>query len=631
MEICGRRNFYSQKINMFLRVMTMLGVISTTLGKRHDLILTDDDRKRITLSSFGFLKGGTLSVNITNFNYKLNSKTLPDENVTLFGFTLDKSGSTGLSYMESEHTSKCFLQYYTTITGDKTKDQMSVVFFKMDLVNERVIIERVGNDVTNLTVSNLNQKEYRDKKHDQRKTRREAIAQSVANNNLLRRQTRDSEGDPEVKESSVKTPPTTTLTSAAPSAAPTVIKVKTNPTSKNNTNISTKAPVKPETAVSKETTPDVLRNQVDIKKNKQGNYDTHFLVVINSETEEGLYSLFFHNCLNFKPNVDSTVTMTLQVVEENNGNYLSAGSQPEPTLFFVFFLSYFICGCIWLSVLRKAEKNDVYKIHYLMLAVVWVKSVSCLFHGINSHFIAKSGIPDEAWAILWYIVYLTKGALMFGTILLIGAGWDFIEHMLSHKEKKLFAIFLPLQVLKQVAWVIIEESDEGQFHYTTWKQIFFVVDLLCCVAILFTVAWSIRHLQEASAVDGKAAMNLNKLKFFRHFYIMVVCYIYFTRMIVYLLKITLPFRHEWLTEFFREIAVFLFLFVTGYKFRPASNNPYLQVPQDSDDEIEMEEVLTKNATTDTLSKVNQQLVEKKKNTNKQEDGIKQRESSLEYD
>ena len=29
---------------------------------------------------------------------------------------------------------------------------------------------------------------------------------------------------------------------------------------------------------------------------------------------------------------------------------------------------------------------------------------------------------------------------------------------------------------------------------------------------------------------------------FRHFYIMVVCYVYFTRIIVYLLRITVPFQ-----------------------------------------------------------------------------------------
>lgn len=112
---------------------------------------------------------------------------------------------------------------------------------------------------------------------------------------------------------------------------------------------------------------------------------------------------------------------------------------------------------------------------------------------------------------------------------------------------------------------------------------------------------SIRHLQEASTTDGKgekggicassasacslvvdlcsscfsAAFNLEKLKLFRHYYVMVrafssihllclalkhdpdesmnflfkiVCYIYFTRIIAILLKVGLPFQWLWCYE-----------------------------------------------------------------------------------
>ena len=79
-------------------------------------------------------------------------------------------------------------------------------------------------------------------------------------------------------------------------------------------------------------------------------------------------------------------------------------------------------------------------------------------------------------------------------------------------------------------------------------------------------------MKDASSTDGKAAVSLEKLKLFRHFYIMVVCYVYFTRLIdsfelikqkqqllfriiVYLLKITVPFQYEWLDSMFKEVRM----------------------------------------------------------------------------
>jgi hypothetical protein len=56
------------------------------------------------------------------------------------------------------------------------------------------------------------------------------------------------------------------------------------------------------------------------------------------------------------------------------------------------------------------------------------------------------------------------------------------------------------------------------------------------------------------------------------------------------LQITLPFQLSWLQDSFFEVATLAFFILTGYKFRPASNNPYLQLPTDSDDEDDVDEM-----------------------------------------
>ena len=99
-------------------------------------------------------------------------------------------------------------------------------------------------------------------------------------------------------------------------------------------------------------------------------------------------------------------------------------------------------------------------------------------------------------------------------------------------------------------------------------------------AILFPIVWSIRHLRQAAEVDGKAQVNLHKLQLFRQFYVMVVAYIYFTRIVVFLLEATIPFYMLWLGPSFSELATFAFYIFTGYKFRPALDNPYLSIDWD---------------------------------------------------
>ncbi|KFQ92955.1 Protein GPR107, partial [Nipponia nippon] len=319
-----------------------------------------------------------------------------------------------------------------------------------------------------------------------------------------------------------------------------------------------------------------------------------FFFNISSENQEGLYSLYFHKCVgkDGATNDQQLFSLDIEITEKNPESYLSAGEIPLPKLYISMAMFFFLSGTVWIHILRK-RRNDVFKIHWLMAALPFTKSLSLVFHAIDYHYISFQGFPIEGWAVVYYITHLLKGALLFITIALIGTGWAFIKHILSDKDKKIFMIVIPLQVLANVAYIIIESTEEGTTEYGLWKEILFLVDLLCCGAILFPVVWSIRHLQEASATDGKgkaAAINLAKLKLFRHYYVMIVCYIYFTRIIAILIKIAVPFQWKWLYQLLDEMATLVFFVLTGYKFRPASDNPYLQLSQDDEDDLEMEAV-----------------------------------------
>ncbi|KAM3968650.1 LOW QUALITY PROTEIN: protein GPR107 [Aphomia sociella] len=317
-------------------------------------------------------------------------------------------------------------------------------------------------------------------------------------------------------------------------------------------------------------------------RNGHDYYNTSFAMYVASSKEEGLYNLYFHNCPHASKETAPPVNMMIEIYESNyRDNYLSAGEMPLPTLYSLMSLIFFLSAVFW-TYLLKTSRHQVYRIHIIMCVLVYLKALSLAFHGINYHFIQTRGEHVTAWAILYYITHLLKGAVLFVTIVLVGTGWNFIKHILADRDKKLFMIVIPLQVVANVAEIIIAESEEGAAEHNAWRDIFILVDLLCCGAIMFPVVWSIRHLQDASSTDGKAAINLRKLKLFRHFYIMVLCYIYFTRIIVYLLKTTVPFQYSWIDEMFREMATFLFFAMTGYKFRPAAANPYF-TPNQIDD------------------------------------------------
>jgi hypothetical protein len=147
-----------------------------------------------------------------------------------------------------------------------------------------------------------------------------------------------------------------------------------------------------------------------------------------------------------------------------------------------------------------------------------------------------------------------------------------------------FGLF-PLQVFAEIAIVITGEESPSIRDWATWVNILHFVDILCCCAILFPIVWSIKHLREASETDGKAARALEKLRLFRQFYILVVVFIYFTRIVVFLLRANLADSlYAWVADAAYELAYLAFYVWVGVKFAPNSDNPYTKLRQE---EIEM--------------------------------------------
>ena len=79
--------------------------------------------------------------------------------------------------------------------------------------------------------------------------------------------------------------------------------------------------------------------------------------------------------------------------------------------------------------------------------------------------------------------------------------------------------------------------------------------------------------------DGRL---VSKLRLFRGFYLLVVTYIYATRIVVYLFATMLDYRHVWLRHFVVEAVTLAFYCMVGMQFRPMGENPYLSIRKDDD-------------------------------------------------
>lgn len=304
--------------------------------------------------------------------------------------------------------------------------------------------------------------------------------------------------------------------------------------------------------------------------------------VVFSETEPGQFTLVFANCLpQLRVSMDVYSATYNKDTRTGRRDYLSVGAAVLPVVFFIFFLVYTVLAGVWVFVLYK-KRATAFRIHYFMLAVVVLKALNLLCEAEDKSYIKRTG-SAHGWDVLFYIFSFLKGITLFTLIVLIGTGWSFLKPYLQNKEKKVLMIVIPLQVVANIAQVVIDESGPYAQDWVTWKQVFLLVDVVCCCAVLFPIVWSIKNLREAARTDGKAAVNLMKLTLFRQYYIVVICYIYFTRVVVYAFTTITSYRYLWISVVAGELATLAFYVFTGYKFKPEVHNPYFVIDDEEEE------------------------------------------------
>jgi G protein-coupled receptor 107 len=266
-------------------------------------------------------------------------------------------------------------------------------------------------------------------------------------------------------------------------------------------------------------------------------------------------------------------------------------------MYFLFSISYCICFVIWsaniIEILRgrtgfigvrgagELTKPVVHTIHYLMAILLLLKFLSVFFDSIRYYKIQVSG-HAEFLSFIYYTFTVLKGMFLFTVILLIGTGWSFVKSSLSTREKKVILFVLILQIINNVALAVLSQETVGEKYFAIVSGLMHMIDIICCCAVIVPVVWQVNELEKivdndssenehnsTAAQDiGSKSLILKRLKIFRTFYMLVVAYIYATRILVYLFASILSYKNLWIQHFVVEIVTLSFYVVVGIMFRP---------------------------------------------------------------
>ncbi|NXW80127.1 GP107 protein, partial [Hirundo rustica] len=286
----------------------------------------DDVRQKVHLNTFGFFKDGFMSVNVSSLSLK-SAMSSEDMDSSSVGFSLDRTRNDGFSTYLDEEVDYCILK--------KTPEpDVSVVILLLD-IQTQVVKVRFSSEAASLLPKIVFVSEENG---------------AALNTKLLKTSEPSSDSD--------KNPP------------------KTN----ENTDGKGK-PAQPDLCFFSFS--QSMVEQEHPVRNNEGTFSFQFFFNISSDKQEGLYSLYFHKCVGKKgpANDQLLFSLDIDITEKNPESYLSAGEIPLPKLYISMALFFFLSGTVWIHILRK-RRNDVFKIHWLMAALPFTKSLSLVFHAV---------------------------------------------------------------------------------------------------------------------------------------------------------------------------------------------------------------------------------------------------------
>ncbi|KAG6592667.1 putative G-protein coupled receptor [Phytophthora cinnamomi] len=298
----------------------------------------------------------------------------------------------------------------------------------------------------------------------------------------------------------------------------------------------------------------------------------------NGPLRVGFYYVFYAQCT---PGLQ--VSFHMEAMFQNGAkDFFSVGDAPLPVVYLTTSLLFLAAAAAWGRCL-VLHREYVQRVHWLMAMLVGVKTVALFAEAMRAYYMKRNGDTLTAWTAVSYAFMSLKGLLLFSVLLLIGTGWSLLKPHLSQRDKSVLSLVLVLQVVGNTAQILESETAVGTRAWVSWRDILLFADVACCAAVLLPIVWSIRQLRVAAATDGKAFANLQKLTQFRSFYLLVISYIYVTRLVIQLLQASLPYDATWVAVAVGELAALAFFTTTGYRFRPLPVNPYLEVPMHEDD------------------------------------------------